>query len=160
MDNLFRPVWELLTDRATAGGLFGGPVAWRLIFQPATAAFLAVRAGLQDARAGRPPFGWAVLTDADHRRQFLGSGWKDIARVFILASAVELIYEGVFLRGIYPGQLLLVASLLALLPYLLLRGPVNRIAQRLRRGGGSDDGRGGEATREPRVNRAGTEIVE
>jgi hypothetical protein len=46
----FARVWEMLIGRAD------GPFTLRLILQPAVAAIFAMRAGLRDAREGRPPF--------------------------------------------------------------------------------------------------------
>jgi hypothetical protein len=46
---------------------------------------------------------------------------------------MDLIYQAIVLRWFYPLQALIVAIVLALLPYILLRGPVNRIARLLRR---------------------------
>jgi hypothetical protein len=37
------------------------------------------------------------------------------------------------LHTVYPGELLLTALLLAVLPYVLLRGPINRIARMFRK---------------------------
>jgi hypothetical protein len=37
-------------------GRVGGPMSFRLILQPAMAAFFAVEAGLKDSRTGRPPY--------------------------------------------------------------------------------------------------------
>jgi hypothetical protein len=122
---MLKHVVEMFASRSAAGGLLGGPVAWRLIFQPAMACFLAIRAGLKDAREGRPPFGRAVCTDVGNRSQLLRSGCRHVGRVFILAIVIEMIYEIRVLGGFYPGQLLLVATVLAVLPYLMIRGPVN-----------------------------------
>jgi hypothetical protein len=36
-------------------------------------------------------------------------------------------------RGVHPLQLVVIVLLLAFVPYLLLRGPVNRIARRFMR---------------------------
>src|SRR5437773_7771 len=119
--------WMNLVDRV------GGPMTFRIILQPAMATLLAVRAGLKDAREGRPPYLWTVLTDPEQRADLLREGWKAIARVFLLAVIMDVIYQWIVLRWIYPGELLLVAVLLAVVPYLLVRGPVNRIARRGRR---------------------------
>ena len=45
-------------------------------------------AGLRDARAGRPPYFWAILTDPLHRRDLLREGWKAVARIFVVALDV------------------------------------------------------------------------
>ena len=67
-------------------------MTFRLILQPLVAATLAIKAGLLDAKTGRPAYGWTILTSPTDRAA------------------------------------LLVAFLLACVPYLLIRGPVNRLA--------------------------------
>ena len=108
-------------------------MTFRIILQPTMAALLALRAGLKDAREGRPPYLWTVLTDAANRSDLLSEGWRAIARVFLLAAIMDVIYQWIVLRWIYPGEVVLVAVLLAVVPYVLIRGPVNRIARRWRR---------------------------
>ena len=111
----------------------GGPMTFRIILQPTMAALLALRAGLKDAREGRSPYFWTLLTDSTQRSDLLREGWKSVARVFVLALVMDTIYQLLVLGWIYPFELLVVAILLAVMPYLLLRGPVNRIARRWRR---------------------------
>ena len=124
MEDLLARGWDGLMARV------GGPMTFRLILQPLMAALLALRAGLQDAREGRPPYLWTVLTDPAQRAGLLHEGWKSIARVFFLAVIMDFIYEWIMGRWIYPLETLVVAIVLAVMPYLLLRGPVNRIARR------------------------------
>jgi len=123
MEELFTRIWNDLVGRV------GGPLSFRLLLQPAVAAVLAIRAGLQDAKAGRPAYFWAILTDPGHRREQLADGWKAVAKVFVIAVVIDAIYQVVVLGWIYPFEALLVAFLLACVPYLLIRGPVNRIAR-------------------------------
>jgi hypothetical protein len=123
MDEMLARIWENL------GGRVGGPLTFRLILQPLVAASLAVRAGLQDARAGRPAYFWAMLSDSPHRSELLREGWKAIAKVFVLAFGIDVVYQLIVERWVYPGEALIVAVLLAFVPYLLLRGPVARIAR-------------------------------
>jgi hypothetical protein len=110
-------------------GRLHGPMKFRLLLQPLTATALAARAGLRDAREGRVPYFRAVCTDAERRRLLVREGWKDIARVFAAAVVVDGLYQVLELRWFYPGEALLVAALLALLPYLVIRGPVSRLAR-------------------------------
>jgi hypothetical protein len=111
-----------------------GPMNFRLIMQPAMALFLAVRAGLRDARDGQPPYLWTILSNRDRRRGLLRQGWKDVRNLFIVALALDSIYQVIVHSMIYPLELLLTATMLALVPYALLRGLVTRIArQRWRR---------------------------
>lgn len=127
MEDLFTRVWDGLLARV------GGPMTFRIILQPAMAALLAIRAGLKDAREGRPPYFWTILTDSEQRADLIRAGWKSTARVFMLAVVMDIIYQFIVQRWIYPGEVLIVASLLALVPYVLIRGPVTRIARGWRR---------------------------
>ena len=126
MKELLARLWENLGDRV------GGPMTFRIILQPAMATLLAVRAGLQDAREGRPPYFWTLLIDPAQRIDLLREGWTAIVRVFVLAVIMDVIYQLIVLRWIYPSEVVIVATLLAVVPYLLIRGPVNRIARRWR----------------------------
>jgi len=63
----------------------------------------------------------------------LREGWKSTARVFLLAVIMDVIYQLIVQHWIYPGEVLIVAVLLAIVPYLLIRGPVTRVAERWRR---------------------------
>ena len=111
----------------------GGPMTFRIILQPLMATLLAVRGGLRDAKEDRPPYFWSILTDPSSRPALLREGWKAVARVFVLAIVMDFIYQLVVLRWLYPIQLFIVAILLAVVPYLLIRGPVNRIARLFQR---------------------------
>lgn len=124
MDELIVRGFEGLVDRV------GGPMTFRLILQPLMATLLALRAGLKDAREGRPPYLWTIITDSAQRPGLLREGWRSIARVFVLAVVMDLIYEWVMGRWFYPLETIAVAIILAVLPYVLLRGPINRIARR------------------------------
>jgi len=126
MDELLTRVWENLFGR------LHGPLTFRLILQPLTAAVIAARAGIKDARSGHPAYGWAVLARAGSRKELLREGWKEIARVFLFAVVVDLVYEVIEFRRIYPGESLIVAAVLALLPYPLIRTAVNLIVRCLR----------------------------
>lgn len=106
---------------------------FRLLLQPAVAILLAIRAGLADARQRRPAFLWGAVTNPAYRLELLREGWKDVSKVFILAVVLDAIYQFIVLRWVYLGELLIVAPALAIVPYLLVRGPVNRIRRRLPR---------------------------
>jgi hypothetical protein len=124
----FARVWEMLIGRAD------GPMTFRLIFQPIAAVIFAIRVGLRDAREGRPPyFFWSVFTNPARRPELLGQVRKDVGKVFIIALALDVIYELIVYRWVYPGQAVIVATVLAIIPYLLIRGPVTRAVRRFSR---------------------------
>jgi hypothetical protein len=111
-----------------------GPMKFRLLLQPTVAAILAIRAGLKDARAGKPPYFWTLATDPTARAELLKDGWKSVGKVFVLALALDVVYQIVELRFVYPGEAVIVAILLAIVPYLILRGLVTRLMSRHDRG--------------------------
>jgi hypothetical protein len=107
-----------------------GPLHFRFFLQPAMAIFFAIRDGLRDAREGRPAYFWSLFTESALRRDLLRDGWRSISKVFIVAAVLDAVYQFIVLRWFYPFETLLVAVLLALIPYLLVRGPVNRLRRR------------------------------
>jgi hypothetical protein len=127
VDDIFARVWSHFTGR------MDGPVTFRLVLQPLMAAALAIRAGVADGRAGRPPYFWSILTHPDHRLELLRDGWKAIGKLFVLAVVLDSIYELIVYRWIYPLEAMLAGFLLVCVPYLLLRGLAGRLARRVAR---------------------------
>src|SRR5438067_8044946 len=115
-----------------------GPLNLRFIIQPTLASIIALRAGLKDANAGRPAYLWAVLTNSGYRERFLHGGLKDLRSPGVVGPTLDVVYQIIIHRWIYPLELLFTVTLLVLVPYLILRGPVNRIASRFVSGGGAD----------------------
>ena len=106
-----------------------GPLNLRFLLQPTLAGLIAVRAGLRDARTGAPPYLWAAVTDPSHRSALLRGGWKDLRTPFLMALALDAVYQTIVHEAIYLFELLFTATLLPLVPYLVIRGPVNRLAR-------------------------------
>lgn len=106
-----------------------GPMNLRLIIQPLVATILAIRAGVRDARQNREPFFWALLWNRAHRRELLREGWKDVGTVFVIATILDTVYQLIVHRAVYTLELLITAVTLAIVPYVLLRGPITRIAR-------------------------------
>jgi hypothetical protein len=123
MNEIFARVWHNLGSRLT------GPMNLRLIIQPTVATILAIRAGLRDARQNRPAFLWGVLRNPAHRRELLRQGWKDVGKVFVLATILDLVYQLIVHRRVYILELLITAVTMAIVPYVLFRGPISRIAK-------------------------------
>lgn len=120
-------IWQRFVENLL--GRFDGPFHFRIILQPLMATILAIIGGVKDARLGKPPFLWGVILNAGHRKELLKDGWKQVARIFILAIVLELIYQPYVLHAFYPGEALVVAFMLAIVPYVVVRGPANRIAR-------------------------------
>ena len=106
-----------------------GSVSLRFYIQPTMASLLALRAGIEDARQGRQGYLWAILTRPERRLELLHEGWRGAMTPFLLAIALDCIYQLITVRFVYPLELLFTATLLALVPYALLRGPFNRLAR-------------------------------
>ena len=132
MEDLLTRVVENLIGRVS------GPMKFRLILQPLMSAVFAVRDGLRDAREERPPYFWAIFTRPDQRSDILRDGWKSVGKIFIIAVIIDLVEQFIVLRWLYPGEAFLVAFILACIPYLLIRGPVNRIARGKQRSASGD----------------------
>jgi len=124
MDEMWTRVGSQLIARVS------GPMKFRLVLQPLMAAFFAIRGGLADSKAGKPPYFWALLWDHGQRVEMVKDGWKSVGKVFILAIVLDVVYQIIVLRFVYPGETIIVALVLAIVPYLILRGPVNRLARK------------------------------
>jgi hypothetical protein len=110
-------------------GRLDGPLHFRFFMQPAMAIIFAVIDGIKDAKLGRPPYFWAMVKNPDQRKALLKIGWKRVAKIFILAVILDVIYQIKVYHWFYPGETLVVAIFLAIIPYFLVRGPVNRFAR-------------------------------
>lgn len=106
-----------------------GPLHFRFIVQPLMAVVFATLDGIKDAKAGKPAYGWAVFSSPEHRRELLKDGWKHFGKIFILAIVLDVVYQIKVHQAVYPMVALLTALVLAMLPYILLRGPVNRLSR-------------------------------
>jgi hypothetical protein len=123
MDDIWGRIVENMMGRVS------GPMKFRLLLQPTMAAFFAIRAGLADAKNGKPPYFWSLAHDPAHRAEMLKDGWKSVGKVFVLAMVLDVVYQVIVARFVYPGEVIIVGLWLAIVPYLLLRGLVTRIAR-------------------------------
>jgi hypothetical protein len=124
MDDTLARIWPDLLGRTA------GPLSMRVWLQPSMASLFAIRDGSSDASAGCSPYLWTLFTHAEERRWMLADGWKSIAKIVILAIVLDVAYQQIVFHRIYPGEVLDVALLLAVIPYCLLRGLANRLVRR------------------------------
>ena len=127
LDQLLSRFWSEIGARPQ------GPMAFRFFLQPAFATFFACSDGIRAARKGNPAYLWALCAWSGHRRELLREAWRSVGRVFLMAVVIDLIYQAFVLRGLRPLQAVFVGALLAVLPYVVLRGPVNRVARNLQK---------------------------
>ena len=109
-------------------GRLTGPMKLRLVMQPLMASFFAIRAGLADARAGKPAYLWSLFTHPEKRGEMLKDGWKSVGKVFLMALILDVVYQFITVRFVYPLEAITTALLLAIVPYLILRGLTTRLA--------------------------------
>jgi len=125
-------MWVRFTTQLLAR--VSGPMHFRLVMQPLMAAYFAIRSGLADASADKPPYFWALLWDSSARMALIKDGWKSVSRVFLLAIVLDVIYQLYELHFVYPGEAIVVALILAIVPYVILRDLVTRVARAIGRG--------------------------
>jgi hypothetical protein len=115
--------WENFVARTT------GPLSLRLFIQPMIAIIMALRAGLRDARAGRPAYLSETLRNPANRGALLHGGRKNMRTTFLIFVTLDAIYQVIVHQGIYFLEMLFTATLLALVPYLICRGLINRLVR-------------------------------
>jgi hypothetical protein len=116
-------VWHDLLERPDK--LF----RFRFILQPVMAGIAAFHDGVADARLGRSPYFLSLLTDPSRRLGSLEEGVISTARVLLLGLVMDTVYQLIELEAFYPAEAAIVAIVLAFLPYLILRGPIARVAR-------------------------------
>lgn len=115
-------IWQDIVNRA------GGPMTFRFILQPAMATFSALHDGIQDARTGRAPYFWTILSNPVERGGRLREGVIAVARIILLGFGMDAVYQWRVLGTFYPGEAVIITLILAVLPYFILRGPIARVA--------------------------------
>ena len=123
MDDLLTRMWSDLVARVH------GPFSFRFLLQPLMGLIYATRDGIADARQGRPPYFWSVLFIPGSRATLLREGWNAELRVLGLGVVMDVIYQLMVFGTIYPFELVVIVLALAFLPYVIVRGPINRIAR-------------------------------
>jgi len=108
----------------------GGPMSFRFILQPAMAAIAAIHDGRRDVRLGRSPYLWTMLHEPQHRISRLHEGLNATARIILLGMIMDAIYQIIELQRFYPSEAIIVALMLAFIPYMVLREGVLRIVRR------------------------------
>jgi hypothetical protein len=127
MTDLFTRIWDNLVARTE------GPMHFRFLIQPAMSLFFAIRAGLRDAKNDRAPYLWRFKTSKGQRKEIAREAWKDVGKIFIIGIILDIIYQLIVIYGLkdqekfYPLESILVAFGLAIVPYIIFRGPANRI---------------------------------
>jgi hypothetical protein len=107
-----------------------GPGRLRFVIQPLVAIILGVRGGVRDARAGLPPFLWALLFHAEHRREMWREAMASVRDLVVVAILLDLVAQALIFHEMRPGPALIIGPPLILIPYALSRACTNQIARR------------------------------
>jgi hypothetical protein len=114
--------WHDLVERPD------GPMRFRFALQPLMATIAAIRDGREDARSGRAPYLATVLGNPRERAGRLREGLDATARIIALGLVMDVIYQAIVFKTFYPDQALVVALVLAFVPYVIVRGLTRRIS--------------------------------
>jgi hypothetical protein len=117
-----------------------GPGRFRFVLQPAIAILLGIRAGMMDARAGRPPYLQGVLLHRGLRRELMRSGFESVGNLLLMGILLDAVCQWLILGVSHPGAALVVGPVLIAGPYSLARALSNRLARLPH--GGDERGRG------------------
>lgn len=118
---VLRRFWVDLVERPS------GPMWFRFLLQPVMASIAAWKDGKKDAVTGRSPYFWTVLTDTTRRRDRLMEGLRATGKILALGLAMDLAYQAFVLKHFYPIEAIVIAVMVAFIPYLLLRGVFARV---------------------------------
>ena len=104
-----------------------GPMKFRFVIQPLVSLYFAIKAVRRFSDTGRIPFFYGLFSDKDVRQELIVESWKDIGKLFVFAIILDVIAQIIILKTVYPFEAILTAVLLSIVPYILLRDPINRI---------------------------------
>ena len=118
-----RRFWADIVDRVH------GPMTFRFYLQPAMALLAALHDGIKDVRQGHKSFFWSALWNPAAPEGRLREGLNSTARVVLLGLSMDVIYQFKALDRFYPAEAVMMALLLAVIPYFLFRWIVEHIAR-------------------------------
>jgi hypothetical protein len=106
-----------------------GPMTFRFYLQPTMALLAAIPDGVRDAKLGHKSFFWSAWVNSNVPTGRLREGLISTARVVLLGISMDLIYQFKVLYHFYPVEALIMAVLLAVIPYFIFRWIVEFIAR-------------------------------
>jgi hypothetical protein len=116
--------WSDILDRVH------GPMTFRFYLQPVMAAVAALFDGLRDVREGHKSFFWSTHGGRGAQAGRLREGLTSTARVVLLGLSMDAIYQFKVLDQFYPAEAVMMALLLAVIPYFVFRWIVEHVARR------------------------------
>jgi hypothetical protein len=70
-----------------------------------------------------------VTGPPEARRRRARETVRAVMKVFIMAVVVDCVYQWLVFRWVYPFEAMVTAVILAIIPYVALRGIANRLAR-------------------------------
>ena len=113
--DVHRRFWMDIADR------IHGPMTFRFYLQPAMALIAAIPDGIRDARLGHKSFFWSAWWNSNASQGRLREGLISTARVVLLGLSMDAIYQFKVFHRFYPVEALMMAILLAVIPYFIFR---------------------------------------
>ena len=99
----------------------------RFLFQPAVAILLGSRDGLKDARAGLPPYLWALAFHSKHRQEFLRSTYLSVRDLVAISILLDILSQFLIFHDVHPGAAIVLGPVLIGVPFAVSRSLANRI---------------------------------
>jgi hypothetical protein len=110
-------------------GRLEGPMTFRFYLQPAMGFLAALHDGIRDVKLGHSSFFWTAQGDPAVRHGRLRESLISVARVMLLGISMDVIYQVKVFDRFYPAEAAVMAILLAVVPYFMLRWIVERVAR-------------------------------
>ena len=124
--------WSMEVHHRFWADIFGrlhGPMTFRFYLQPTMAFIAALIDGIRDARFGHKSFFWTAQHDPTQHAGRLREGLISTARVALLGLSMDAIYQFKVLDRFYPAEAVMMALLLAVIPYFIFRWVIEYVAR-------------------------------
>src|SRR5262249_2957777 len=108
---------------------FGGPMTFRFFLQPTMAAIAALHDGVKDAREGHKSFFWRAWRHPSEQNGRLPGGLISPARIMLPGVRMDVVFPFKELDEFYPAEAVVIALLLAVIPYFVFRWIIEGIAR-------------------------------
>jgi hypothetical protein len=115
--------WDDIMARAA------GPMTFRFYLQPMMASLAALHDGLRDTKTGHKAFFWTARLDPAREAGRLREGLISTARIVLLGISMDVIYQFRVGNSFYPVEAVLIAILLAVVPYFVFRWIVEIVSR-------------------------------
>ena len=126
MEGFVNDVVRFYTDLV---GRSDGPMTFRFFLQPIMSLLMALRDGVKDAKTGQSPYSWRIVNNPGERRAALHEGIKSTTRILVLGLVMEIIYQYKVFGTFHVLEAVNIIFILCFLPYLIMRGPIARLAR-------------------------------